>query len=248
MRGFILLGLLTPISLATAQTTSQTVAPDGRIHTRIEGINIPSVPGAPFSAKVVVTWDQPLIGGGTVSRTYYTLVARDFQGRVHRETRDFIPANSSAEPRLRSFVISDPISGTRTTCIQDTMTCTVLDFHNPVDLTESAGGPPSDHTSGTGRQSLGEQTMDSLSVVGTRETTTTVAGSGGNSRVLVSSKDLWYSADLEMYLQVIRKDPQLGQITLTVTDLLRSEPDPTWFGVPPGYTTVDARTNQSGSQ
>jgi hypothetical protein len=49
-----------------------------------------------------------------------------------------------------------------------------------------------------------------------------------------------------MYLSVIRKDPQLGQITLTVTDLLRSEPDPTWFAVPAGYKMVDSR-NQAAA-
>ena len=245
MRAVILIGFVVSIGFATARATSQTTAPEGTIHTQIEGINIPSVVNAPFTAKVLVTWDEPLVGGGTVSRKYYTLVARDSQGRVHREIRDFIPAGSNAEPHLRSVIITDPISSTRTTCTQDVMKCTVLDFHPLVDLTELSGNAIPSHTSRFSQQSLGEQTMNSISVVGTRETSTTVAGTGGNTRVLISSKDLWYSPDLKMYLSVIRKDPQLGQITLTVTDLLRGEPDPTWFGVLPGYTVVNARSNQS---
>ena len=53
---------------------------------------IPAVPNAPFTARIVVTWDQPLASGGTLSRKYYTMVARDSKGRVHRETRDlFLP-------------------------------------------------------------------------------------------------------------------------------------------------------------
>jgi hypothetical protein len=248
MRAVILLALLAPLSFAAAQTASLTTAPDGRIHTRIEGINIPPVANSPFTAKVTVAWDQPLVGGGVVSRKYYTLVARDSQGRVHRETRDFIPANSNAEPPLRSFAITDPVSSTRITCTQDAMNCTVLAYHAPLLATEVVGALTPSHTKGLSRESLGQQTMNSVPVMGTRESTSTVAGTGGNSRVVISSKELWYSPDLNMYLSVIRKDPQLGQITLTVTDLSRAEPDPSWFGVPPGYKTMDARNNQSASQ
>jgi len=131
MRAVILLGFLALSNLAVAQSSPQTVV-DGRIHTRIDGISIPPVPNAPFTAKVLVTWDQPLVGGGTVSRKYYTMVARDSQGRVHRETRDFIPANSQADPPLRSFGITDPVGAAHITCSQDTMGCTVVDFRAPL--------------------------------------------------------------------------------------------------------------------
>ena len=90
--------------------------------------------------------------------------------------------------------------------------------------------------------------MNSVPVVGTRETTTSLAGIRGNSRVLISTKDLWYSPDLEMYLSVVRRDPQLGQISLTVTDLSRAEPDPSWFGIPSSYKVVDTRSNLSSAQ
>jgi hypothetical protein len=248
MRAFILLGLLVSTSFAPAQTTSQAATPDGKIHTRIQGIDIPSIANEPFTAKIVVSWDQPLVGGGTVSRMYYTLVARDAQGRVHRETRDFIPANSDAEPPLESFAITDPVAGTRTTCLQDALSCTVVNFSPPLISSELASGPSAVQAKGFSRQSLGQQTIESVPAVGTRETTITSAGTRGNSRVLVSSKDLWYSPDLRMYLSVVRKDPQLGQITMTVTDLALGDPDPRWFGIPPGYATVDARSNQSASR
>jgi hypothetical protein len=247
MRAVILLGLLAPSCLAAAQTMSPDVAPDGRIHTQIEGISIPSIANAPFTAKVVVTWDQPLVGGGTVSRKYYTLVARDSQGRVHREIRDFVAADSSVEPRLNSFIITDPVAGTHVTCGQDAMSCTVVDFRVPLSEVQ-IDGPIPRKANGPSLQNLGEQTMNSVPVVGTRETTTSLAGIRGNSRVLISTKDLWYSPDLEMYLSVVRRDPQLGQISLTVTDLSRAEPDPSWFGIPSSYKVVDTRSNLSSAQ
>jgi hypothetical protein len=240
MRASILLSLfvLSP-AFVGAQTTSQATVSDGSVRTHIEGIDIPPIANAPFSAKVVVTWDEPLIGGGTVSRKYYTLVARDSQGRVHRETRDFVPADSTAEPPLRSLTIIDPVAGTRTKCSQAALTCTTSEYHSRMALTQQAGGPLVVSKGDVRSENLGNQTIDSLTAVGTRETRTTVSG----PRVILSHTDLWYSPDLQMYLSVARNDPQLGQLTLTVTDLVRGGPDHSLFDVPPGYE-VSARRNQ----
>jgi len=231
MRASLLLSLLLGFTLAGAQAIAQSNGPDGSLRTHIQGIDIPSVAGAPFTAKVVVTWDEPLVGGGTISRKYYTLVARD--------------ASSSAEPRLRSFSIADPVAATRTTCAQKTMTCTTTEFHPRVSLTgepgtDEAGGPLSTHGGKINRVSLGEQTIGQLRVQGTRETATSVAGDNGSDRMIVSHRDLWYSPDLHMDISVVRSNPQMGQLTLTVTDLVRGDPDPSWFAVPSGYETRNA--------
>jgi hypothetical protein len=247
MRAVILLGFLALPSFAIAQNAPQKAA-DGSIHTRIDGINIPSIPNAPFTAKVVVAWDQPLVGGGTISRKYYTVVARDSQGRVHREVRDFIPANSTADPPLRSFAITDPVGAAHVSCTQEDMSCTVADLRTPLASAQvSLSPPPPVQTKGFTRESLGNQTMESMFVAGIRETTISNEGTRGNSRIVVSSKELWYSPDLQMYLSVVRKDPQLGQISLTVTDLQRGDPAPSLFSIPSGYNTVDARRNQSAA-
>ena len=239
MRASILLGLfvLSP-AFVGAQTNPQATVSDGSVRTHIEGINVPPIANAPFSAKVVVTWDEPLIGGGTVSRKYYTLVARDSQGRVHRETRDFVPADSTAEPPLRSLTITDPVAGTRTKCTQAALTCTTSEYHPRIALTAQAGGPLVVSTGNVRSESLGNQTIDSLNAVGTRETRTTVSG----PRVILSHTDLWYSPDLQMYLSVARSNPQLGQLTLTVTELVRGGPDHSFFDVPPGYEVSDHRS------
>jgi len=245
MRASLLLSLFLGFTLAPAQNVAQSSTADGGLRTQIQGIGIPSISGAPFTAKVVVTWDEPLVGGGSISRKYYTLVARDAQGRVHREIRNFVPANSSAEPPLRSFSIADPVAGTRTTCTQRTMTCTTTEFHPRASLggdpgTDEAGGPLPAGGGKIRRVSLGEQTISQLRVVGTRETSTSVAGDNGSDRVIVSHRDLWYSPDLHMDISVVRSNPQMGQLTLTVTDLVRGDPDSSWFTVPSGYETRNA--------
>jgi len=231
MRASILLGLSLCIAFSSVPAVSQGSASVGAVRTHIEGIEIPPLPNAPFTAKIVVTWNQPLVGGGTVSRKYYTLVARDSQGRVRREIREFIPADSNAEPPLRSFTVLDPVSAKRTTCTKASMTCATSGFHPRLLLTENAGG--SGGNGNVNRESLGQQTMDDLPVVGTRETVSNVSGARG--RIAVSYTDVWHSPDLHMDLSVTRSNPQSGEVTLEVTNLVRGEPDSSWFSVPSGY-------------
>ena len=158
------------LALSNSQLNAQSTAADGNVRTNIQGIDIPAVVNAPFTAKIVVTWDQPLVGGGTISRTYYTLVARDSQGRVHRETRDFVPANSGVEPRLRNFAITDPVAGTRTVCTTTGMTCATAHYQPRVALTDQADGAFGSGSGNLKSETLGEQLIDSMRVVGTRET------------------------------------------------------------------------------
>jgi hypothetical protein len=236
MSGSTLLGLSLCIAFAAVPAISQEVAV-GSVRTHIEGIEIPPIPDAPFTAKVVVTWNKPLVGGGTVSRKYYTLVARDSQGRVRRETREFVPADSAAEPPLRSFTILDPVSGTRTTCTKASMTCDASAFDANLFLTENAAD-----RGNVGGESLGQRTIEGLPTTGTRETVSNVSGPRGSSRLAVSRTEAWYSPDLQIDLSVTRTDPQSGVVTLDVTELLRAEPGSTWFAIPSGYTVKGGKT------
>ncbi len=236
MSGSTLLGLSFCIVFAAIPVMSQEVAVGG-VRTQIEGIAIPPIGDAPFTAKVVVTWNEPQVGGGTVSRKYYTLVARDSQGRVRREMRGFVPADSAAEPPLRSFTILDPVAGTRTTCTKAFMTCAVGAFDANLVLTEAAA----DRGNVNGEK-LGQQTIEGLPVTGTRATVSNVSGPRGASRLAVSHTDAWYSPDLHIDLSVTRVDPQSGVVTLNVTELVRGEPDSTWFAIPSGYMLKSGKT------
>jgi len=45
-----------------------------------------------------------------------------------------------------------------------------------------------------------------------------------------------------MSLQVVRSNPQLGEVTLKVAQLVRGEPDPSWLAVPSGYQFIGGRS------
>jgi len=193
-------------------------------------LRYPQSPMPHLQQKVIVTWNEPLVGGGTSSRKYYTLVARDSQGRVRREIREFVPADSNDEPPLRTFTILDPVSDTRTVCTKSSMNCATSAFYPRISL-GSSDGTLSSSSGNVTRESLGQQTMNDLPVVGTRET----VSNAGNNRIALTHTDVWYSPDLQMDLSVVRNTPQLGEVTLQVTNLVRAEPDSSLLSVPSGY-------------
>ena len=84
-------------------------------------------------------------------------------------------------------------------------------------------------------ESLGTKTIDGISAIGTRDTRTIPAGTIGNDRDLVISRETWYSPDLKLVIQSTQSDPRFGETTYTLTNIQRSEPDPTLFQVSAGY-------------
>lgn len=226
MRASLLFGVSLCVASSCVPAMAQAAPPTGEVHTRIAGIQIPAIANAPFSARIVVTWDQPLASGGTLSRKYYTMVARDSKGRVRRETRGFVPADSSAEPPLQRVTILDPVAGRRTRCFQDSMTCAVSAFHPRAVVDENAA------SGDAAPASLGTRTMEGLQVTGTRKTAPAYDGSAS------IQTETWYSPDLGMDVFVVRTSPQSGTITLNVRDLQRGEPDASWFSPPSGFQVV----------
>jgi len=200
MRISSLLGLSLCIAFASLTANGQQAMPDGNVRTYIQGIEIPPIGNAPFVARVVVSWVEPLVGGGTISRKYYTMVARDSQGRVHRETRSFVPADSNQDSPLRTISILDPVAGTRIVCTQATMSCSTAAYHARLPLGEDADGTPPAGSGNIKRENLGDQTIESLHAVGTRETSTSQAGEHGSDRLIISHKEIWYSPDLQIDL------------------------------------------------
>lgn len=74
--------------------------------------------------------------------------------------------------------------------------------------------------------------------MGTRETRTTQT----HTQLIISRTESWYLPQLQMDLSVVRTNPQMGQVTLTVQNLQQVNPDASWFAVPSGFQLNNART------
>jgi hypothetical protein len=85
-------------------------------------------------------------------------------------------------------------------------------------------------------ESMGDKAIDRIPVTGTRTTNTIPAGTIGNDKEIVITRETWYSPDLKLVLQTTQTDPRFGETTYSLTNVERSEPDSTMFQIPAGYT------------
>jgi hypothetical protein len=237
---------LLAVSLSAQESTEASRGPDGGTRFRVAGIEVLPVTGRPFSGTDTIEWTHNLEDGSTVTTHLTAVVARDSQGRVYRERRSFIPANTSQQSKLIDKIFYDPNAHTKTTCTVATRQCGITAYNAPVSFKPAPAGPRDNGTRYLTRESLGINTLDDLSVVGTVETLTINAGALGNDRALVITREFWYSPDLQINLSVTRKDPREGTQIIKLVDLNRSEPDPAMFQVPADFTVQDHRSQSQG--
>lgn len=90
----------------------------------------------------------------------------------------------------------------------------------------------------TRTEDLGEQSYEGISARGTRTVTTIPAGALGNERPIEITYEKWYSNELQMVVYSKQNDPRTGEHTYRLTNINRSEPDPSLFKVPTGFKVV----------
>jgi hypothetical protein len=76
-------------------------------------------------------------------------------------------------------------------------------------------------------------------VTGTRSTQTIPVGKIGNDRPIVITTEVWTSPDLKTTVLSKRSDPRMGDQTFKLTNIQRSEPDPSLFTVPSDFKTTE---------
>jgi hypothetical protein len=228
-------------TLAAQDSDEPFRGPDRGTSIRVHGIEILPNAGKPFSGRDHIEWTRTLEDGSVVTMRLYAFLARDSQGRIYREHVNFVPANSNQPSRRREFDLLDPVAHTRTVCMTATRRCTITNYYASTSFTPTPAGPLAKGTRYLTRESLGTSVVDDLNVIGTRETLTVNAGVVGNTQALVTTKEFWFSPDLQVNLSVTRKDPREGTQVIHVEELSRSEPDPSMFRVPAGFAVQDIR-------
>jgi hypothetical protein len=103
-------------------------------------------------------------------------------------------------------------------------------------LTPTQNAP--DHPQ-TSTESLGSQTIEGVYVEGKKTTVTFPVGSMGNDRPLIRVMEYWTSPDLKLTVVSKNSDLRMGDSTMRLQNINRSEPDPALFRVPADYQIVD---------
>jgi len=205
-----------------------------------QDIFVTPIPGAPFSAVIEVERKQILPDGATVALKTVRSIGRDSQGRVHNERRTLLPIASTQAPQILSIHLYDP--KTRISAVLDPANRTYWTStlnHPPATVppTVRFGLPPGDtlpHNDFTADEDLGVRDMEGLPAHGVRKTQT-VPDESGTNKDLVVTDEYWYSDELRINLLIKHIDPRTGTVTMKVSRVTRSDPDPAFFEIPEGY-------------
>lgn len=90
----------------------------------------------------------------------------------------------------------------------------------------------------TRKEELGTRDIEGVSAEGIRTITTIPAGAIGNERPIEVVYERWYSKELGLTVYSKTTDPRFGEQTYKLTNIVRSEPDPSLFTVPTEYRKV----------
>ena len=238
----------------------------------VGGPGVGAVKNAPFSGEMVCENVQTLADGNRIVRRTNTIIYRDGEGRIRRETSlEIRDANSGAYREYKTIQVSDSIGGQN--FMLDPQNRTARKF--PVrPIREIAGitslqavtvggiadrtaiapgivfGPAPARSVGrfgvnadTKNESLGSQMIEGVEAEGTRVTHTIPAGAMGNERPIEATYERWYSKELQLDVLIKSVDPRSGESTQQMTKISRGEPDPALFEIPPDYTVQEVAPN-----
>jgi hypothetical protein len=214
-----------------AQQTSESAPPQERAATA-NGITVPDIPGAPFSATAVIEVQQYWPDGSTRIRRTINLIARDSQGRTHNETRRLMPEYFHGSPPLLSVRLFDPLTRMRT--VYDPNLHVAHQQVVPQQTKANSFPNPFMHI-----QDLGTSTLNGLQAKGTRRTSTIAAAASGTGGPVEIEDEDWYSEELHINLLIRHSDPRIGVQTIGLSGLKREEPPASMFQVPAGFQILD---------
>jgi hypothetical protein len=87
-------------------------------------------------------------------------------------------------------------------------------------------------------EDLGTRNIEGVDAEGTRTTTTIPADAIGNERPIEIVYERWHSKELDLIVLSKHSDPRFGEQTYRLTNIVRSEPDPSLFTPPQGYKLI----------
>ncbi len=220
------------------------------------------VTGAPYSGVEVHTFQETLGDGNVISRTTQTALYRDSQGRTRTETTVTPPTSTGKQP-YTMITIADPVAGKRYELNSSTMTFRTsrMPVYHAGSATNGGNGQArrgapatAANNTRTGRGGaavtkvdLGSGLKNGVLAAGSRETEVIPAGKIGNTQPITVVRETWHSAELKRAVEVKVIDPQRGNSTTELTNLVPGEPNAAFFTVPAGYTEAPNRGGRGGA-
>lgn len=228
------------------------------------------ITSAPYSAEQVTEHVQTLADGTHITQPAQTTkLYRDSAGRTRTERSFPVPAGarSKGSDTPRFIEIFDPVAGARYTLEPQNQTAHKMSIPSPPPpppppatangapasrmirllpaQLPAQSAPPSEGQSPRpqfSRESLGTQTIEGVLAEGSRTTVTYPIGAVGNDRPITTTTETWTSSELKMVVLSKNSDPRNGESTTRLTNISRSEPDPSLFQIPGDYEIIEPQT------
>ncbi|HEY3767987.1 MAG TPA: hypothetical protein VGN44_04870 [Candidatus Angelobacter sp.] len=234
--------------LCSAISFSQTAATQqiSTVSTLSSGINLRSIPNAPFSADIVKQSTQTLPDGTQVPVETNGKMFRDSAGRTRTETE--LKSIVGSSQSLHYVTIVDPVARLNVRLNPQTKTATLFPF--PANSTQAAqaklknvmaarSAMASPKPALVAAKDLGASTLQGFAVTGTKRTVPAAANAPGSARARNIVVESWFSSELQIELQSKTEDPTQGVSTTKLVNIGTAEPLAAMFQVPSDYTSVD---------
>lgn len=226
----------------TAQ--SQTNLPHIRRTTDAYGVS--NITGQPFSADLEIDRTQTLADGSHIHNVQHLKYYRDGEGRIRRETYLRQGPYQQGPEGVSSVTITDTPANIQYSLLPQNLTARRSVIFTPSDQAPafphamvSPNPEPSPLIPKSVFESLGMRTIEGIVAEGNRVTTTWPINSQGNDAVFVTASEGWRSEEVGLKVLDKLSDPRTGERVQRFTNIVRSEPDPSLFHVPPDYTIKD---------
>jgi len=204
--------------------------------------------GVPYSGERVSENVQTLVDGTKITQaTNNEKLWRDSEGRTRTERQIGAGPISDGKSKLVLVEVRDPVAGflyvlddLAKVAHRFALTAGPAKRTPAAPETTAAQAPPKPRPQASSEQ-LGTQTIEGVLAEGVRSTRTIPIGEIGNDRPINTLNESWFSRELKETVLSKSSDPRFGEHTTRLTNISRSEPDPSMFTIPSGYSTVDEK-------
>jgi hypothetical protein len=226
-----------------------------------------TVKGAPYSGETITERTQSLPDGNRIATRITARVYRDGEGRIRREedhddgtmTVSIFDPVAGVSYRLnpQEHVAWKTNYTADVGAIMNKAEAARTEERRKVELAAQAGARGRGAAAGGLEPARGEvkmrgeafkmaepgpiehKTLEGIPVEGRKTTMTIPPGQIGNDLPLTIASEEWSSPDLKVLVLTRHSDPRTGDSSYRLTNIVRAEPDPSLFQVPPGYTIKD---------
>jgi hypothetical protein len=256
MQRILILGLLAACSAFAQPEANAVFVRSGAI----AGFQRSAAPvqGAPYSATITNESVQTLADGNRIVQTSTGTTLRDSLGRTRQDAPLPPIGNMSPADAPHLVFLQDPVAqasytlnltektatkgpafGMALPTLSATVPTGAMIAKMPASMITIQSHAISVDEGEAKTEDLGTKTMEGVTVTGTRTTHTIPAGQIGNDKPLSIVTEVWTSPELKTVVSSKRSDPRMGDQTFQLTNIVRSEPDPTLFTVPSDFKIQD---------